>query len=243
MDLLRHCAAADHNPFSNGAGKQFVTELLCLSSVMGEHWIVRSSTTTNPTTDWCGVVPRGTEPKITGVVDIILKTVEGETLLLAEVKSRPHQNNLPNLQLLAELRMVQRRSPTKGIIGLLVDPWRIHLYLPQAKGARFGREYSVKSRRIGSFALLISAINATFGYIRTYSGKASAPPASQPPLSFPLRSSLVPPAVTLPQPEVHLLAQQAAQDICISYNTPSSDLARIYARRTRAECQPDHEEG
>ena len=129
MDLLRHCAAADHNPFSNGAGKQFLTELLCLSSVIGEHWVVRSSTTSNPTTDWCGVVPQGTEPQLTGVVDIMLKTVEGETLLVGEVKYRPVRNGVANLQLLAELRMLQQRNRTRGIIGLL--------YLPQAEGARF----------------------------------------------------------------------------------------------------------
>ena len=106
--------------FLNGAGKQFLTELLCLSSVIGEHWVVRSSTTSNPTTDWCGVVPRGTEPQLTGVVDIMLKTVEGETLLVGEVKSRPVRNGVANLQLLAELRMLQQRNPTRGIIGLLV---------------------------------------------------------------------------------------------------------------------------
>ena len=79
MDLLHHSVA-----FSNGDGKRLVTELLCLSSVIGEHWVVWSSTTSNPTTDWCGVVPRGTEPQLTGVVDIILKMVEGETLLVRD---------------------------------------------------------------------------------------------------------------------------------------------------------------
>ena len=37
----------------------------------------------------------------------------------------------------------------------------------------------MKSRRIESLASLISAISTTFGYIRTYSGTTSAPPASQ----------------------------------------------------------------
>ena len=87
VSLLRHCAATKHPLLSNGAGKHFVSELLSLSSVVGEQWVVRSSTS-NQGTDWCGVVPGANEPNITGVVDVFLQTVVGQTLLVAEVKSR-----------------------------------------------------------------------------------------------------------------------------------------------------------
>ena len=32
--------------------------VMSLSSVIGERWAVGESTTSNPRTDWCGVVPR-----------------------------------------------------------------------------------------------------------------------------------------------------------------------------------------
>ena len=120
--LLRHCAATKHPLFSNGAGKAFVSQLLSLSSITGEQWVVRSSTTSNPLTDWCRVVPGLREPAITGVVDILLQTMAGEPLLVGEVKSRVVPRNSANLQLVAELRMLQRRTPKRGIVGLLVDP-------------------------------------------------------------------------------------------------------------------------
>ena len=70
----------------------------------------------------------------------------GQTLLVAEVKSRVVPRNTPNLQLLAELRMLQLRDPKTGIVGLLVNPQRAYLYLPERKGRKFGQVYTVKSR-------------------------------------------------------------------------------------------------
>ena len=177
--LLRHCAATKHPLFSNGAGKAFVSQLLSLSSITGEQWVVRSSTTSNPLTDWCGVVPGLREPAITGVVDILLQTMAGEPLLVGEVKSRVVPRNSANLQLVAELRMRQRRTPKSGIVGLLVDPSRMYLYLPQLKGDKYGQNYSVKSKNVANFGTVLRLLSTAFAHIRVYSGKTALPPAHQ----------------------------------------------------------------
>ena len=46
---------ADGGDASKGVAHRVV---MSLSSIIGEWWVVGASTTSNPRTDWCGVVPR-----------------------------------------------------------------------------------------------------------------------------------------------------------------------------------------
>ena len=53
--LMANCRNTEHCIFSNGTGKAFVAELLKLSATVGETWLPKLSTTTDPRTDWCGL--------------------------------------------------------------------------------------------------------------------------------------------------------------------------------------------
>ena len=99
LSLLCQCAATDHPLFSKGAGKKFVVQLLSLSSAIGELWVVRANTTTNPLTDCCGIVPCGRDPKLTGVAD--LKTTNYLPLVhsLCVVFQHEHEEHICRLLL------------------------------------------------------------------------------------------------------------------------------------------------
>ena len=77
LQLMRYCHRTGANLFANGAGEQFLTHLLYLSSLLGDDWVVKFSTTSDPRTDWCGVTPRGGSAgwqKATGVTDAQMET-------------------------------------------------------------------------------------------------------------------------------------------------------------------------
>ena len=89
--------------FSNGSGKSFVYELLKLADLFVPTWVPTMSTTADPWSDWYGLpVCAGDRHRITGVADVMLQTLQGETLLVAEVKSDAGGSG--EFQLLAELR-------------------------------------------------------------------------------------------------------------------------------------------
>ena len=145
LQLMRYCHRTGANLFANGAGEQFLTHLLYLSSLLGDDWVVKFSTTSDPRTDWCGVTPRGGSAgwqKATGVTDAQMETMEGVKLLVlvAEVKSasspkRRDGSTPAECQLLCELRVLQLRQQ-QPILGLLIDPAHISLYVPRRKKDR-----------------------------------------------------------------------------------------------------------
>ena len=112
---VRFDGNTEHCIFSNGAGKAFVAELLKLSATVGETWLPKLSTTTDP------------RHGVTGVADVILETIQGETLLVAEVKGEVRTSKVVGeFQLLAELRTIQHCSPKRPVFGLLVNPVKSH---------------------------------------------------------------------------------------------------------------------
>ena len=123
--LMVVCNNTDHSLLSNGAGKVFLAELLRLSALFGVAWFPKLSTTNSPLSDWCGIPHLVGDPHhVFGVADLMLVTLEGEQLLLAEVKSEARApRGTGEFQLLAELRTLQRTRPvfwTAGKPGVLV---------------------------------------------------------------------------------------------------------------------------
>ena len=104
----------------------FVCEL---ADLFVPTWVPTMSTTADPRPDWCGLPIRaGDWHRITGVADVMLQTLQGETLLVAEVKSDAGGSG--EFQLLAELRTLQQRNPQRCVLGLLVNHVWMRLFIP-----------------------------------------------------------------------------------------------------------------
>ena len=68
------------NLFSNGAGKTLFYELLTMRP--HPHFRVSIATTSDPRYDWCGV----NGDKLSGVVDVLVRSISGDALLVGEVR-------------------------------------------------------------------------------------------------------------------------------------------------------------
>ena len=121
--MMMHCKMSGRSLFSNGSGKSFVCELLKLADLFVPTWVPTMSTTADPRSDWCGLPIRAGD--LTGVADVILQTLQGEILLIAEVKSDAGGSG--EFQLLAELRTLQERN---CVLGLLVNHVWMRLFIP-----------------------------------------------------------------------------------------------------------------
>ena len=183
---MANCRNTEHCIFSNGAGKAFIAELLKLSATVGETWLPKLSTTTDPRTDWCGLPnPRH---GITGVADVILETIQGEKLLVAEVKGEARTSKVVGeFQLLAELRTIQHCSPKRPVFGLLVNPVKISLYMPvPGRLRRLTDQYEVLSRCTNSLAAVIELMSITFGLIKQSIAEHQAATVGASPSQLPL---------------------------------------------------------
>ena len=105
----------------------------------------------------------------------LLTALTGQILLVGEVKSNV-QGKRVNLQLLAEVRILQQRQQRKAILGLLVDPKCITLYLAEETRGRFGTKYLLKRVPVTTFTSVMAMIVAVMGYIVLFSGKVVLPP-------------------------------------------------------------------
>ena len=124
--LMWNCKMSGTELTSNGAGKQFVYLMLSLSIDVGECWFVKTSTTNDPRTE---VPVSKVEPMVTGVVDAEVVSHGGRCFLVAEVKSTI-AIEAAECQLMAEMEMIQLHQSGESVLGLLVNPARILLYMP-----------------------------------------------------------------------------------------------------------------
>jgi hypothetical protein len=166
MALLRYCDETGHSMFTNGAGKQLVAGFLNFCLFFGEPWFTKTSTTNVTRSDWCGVVPRAGEPKMTGVVDALLEMRGGTKLLCAEVKLGL-QRVPAECQLLAGLRMFQGRQPNKPILGLLLNPVEVVLYVPQGKRGGVCTYHTI-TRSVRNFKAVVELFDTAFGFIHHF---------------------------------------------------------------------------
>ena len=133
LALMEHCKRNGQGLLTNGAGKQFVCHLLNLCFILPEKWLAKTSTTSNPKSDWCGLNTQKAGPQVCGIPDVLLEDMDGLRLLVAEVKSGVSVRNASGshpaeCQLIAELQLLwtQQHYPA---LGLLVDPVQITLYV------------------------------------------------------------------------------------------------------------------
>ena len=161
--LLQYCKVNEHKLLSNGAGKYFLSHLLSLGPYVdiGHDWMVKMSTTSDPRSDWCGVVSLE-NPRISGVVDVLVETMNGTKLVVGEVKSAAGGDGEP--QLIAELRMFQQLQPKNPILGVLITPAMIRLYI-----RLFGRKsefcYSTISRDVQDLEAVLECLDVAFGFL------------------------------------------------------------------------------
>ena len=76
-------------------------------------------------------------------------------------------------QLLAELRMHQLNQPSQPILGLLVDPTNMSLYLPVA---RRSFQYRAVTRSVRDFEKAMDMLDIIFAYMRQFEAEIPLSP-------------------------------------------------------------------
>ena len=152
--LMWNCKMSGTELTSNGAGKQFVYLMLSLSIDVGECWFVKTSTTNDPRTDWCGVPVSRVEPTVMGVVDAEVVSHGGRCFLVAEVKSTI-AIEAAECQLMAEMEMIQLHQSGESVLGLLV---------PTSNRLQF----TCITRNLNSLGEVLWLMDVAFGCIREW---------------------------------------------------------------------------
>ena len=113
--------------------------------------------------DWCGIKGVG---GVSGVADVVLQNIGGEHLVVGEVKLTPEGRGegIPGeSQLLAELKTVQQRE--SHIVGLLLNPTALHVYLPRS--TRKGNfRFELVKRGVRSFGKVLGGLDIVFWHWR-----------------------------------------------------------------------------
>ena len=161
--LLRFVKARGDKLFSNGAGKHFLSGLLAFSAYF-EFGCTIHSTTNDPRSDWCGIKGVG---GVSGVADVVLQNIGGERLVVGEVKLTPEGRGegIPGeSQLLAELKTVQQRQSRQSIVGLLLNPTALHVYLPRS--TRKGNfRFELVKKDVRSFDEVLGGLDIVLGFL------------------------------------------------------------------------------
>ena len=158
--------------FSNGAGKHFLSALLGISVhfEFGKDWCAIHSTTNDPRSDWCGIKAGG-GAGVSGVADVVLQNMSSDRLVVGEVKLTPEggRESIPGEnQLIAELKAVQQRQARQSIVGLLMNPTTIYIYLPRS--TRKGTfKFELVKKDVRDFdevlGLALAALDIVFGFL------------------------------------------------------------------------------
>ena len=67
-------------------------------------------------------------------------------------------------QLLAELRMLQQRQPQHPVLGLLVNPTMMSVYIPKP-AQRTEYQYAVVNRDVRDLEMVLHTIDIVFGHL------------------------------------------------------------------------------
>ena len=120
--------------------------------------------TNDPRSDWCGIKGVG---GVSGVADVVLQNIGGEHLVVGEVKLTPEGRGegIPGeSQFLAELKTVQQRQSHQSIVGLLLNPTALHVYLPRStRKGNFRFEFVKKDVR--SFYKVLGGHDFVLGFL------------------------------------------------------------------------------
>ena len=173
--LLRHCKAKPQRRlFSNGAGKDFLASLfrLCHCFEFSKDWFIHFSTTGDSRTDWCRITPQRGQPNVSGVADVMIERDDGVKLVVGEVNlasSAGRKEGGPGeFQLLAELRMLQLSQPRQKVVGVLVNPSMMCIYMPNsARKSDF--KYNYVTRDIRDLESVLDGLGIIFGYLTSNS--------------------------------------------------------------------------
>ena len=163
--LLRFVKSCRYKLFSNGAGKHFLSALLGISVhfEFGKDWCAIHSTTNDPRSDWCGIKAGG-GAGVSGVADVVLQNMSSDRLVVGEVKLTPEggRESIPGEnQLIAELKAVQARQ---SIVGLLMNPTTIYIYLPRS--TRKGTfKFELVKKDVRDFDEVLAALDIVFGFL------------------------------------------------------------------------------
>ena len=173
--LLRHCKAKPHRRlFSNGAGKDFLPSLLrlCVCFEFSKDWFIHFSTTGDSRTDWCGITPQSGQPNVSGVADVMIERDDGVKLVVGEVKlvsSAGRKEGGPGeFQLLAELRMLQLSQPCQKVVGVLVNPSMMFIYMPNST-RKSDFKYNYVTRDIRDLESVLDGLGIIFEYLTSNS--------------------------------------------------------------------------
>ena len=168
--LLRFVKSCRYKLFSNGAGKHFLSALLGISVhfEFGKDWCAIHSTTNDPRSDWCGIKAGG---GVSGVADVVLQNMSSDRVVVGEVKLTPEggRESIPGEnQLIAELKAVQQRQARQSIVGLLMNPTTIYIYLPRS--TRKGTfKFELVKKDVRDFdevlGLALAALDIVFGFL------------------------------------------------------------------------------
>ena len=161
--LLCFVKSCKYKLFSNGAGKHFLSALLG-NFEFGKDWCAIHSTTNDPRSDWCGIKAGG---GVSGVADVVLQNMSSDRLVVGEVKLTPEggRESIPGEnQLIAELKAVQQRQARQSIVGLLMNPTTIYIYLPRS--TRKGTfKFELVKKDVRDFDEVLAALDIVFGFL------------------------------------------------------------------------------